>query len=298
VETIDFHGSSQMVALASPVGCWQEYELFHGSFSESNVPATLEQQSGLGAQLAMALGFVLLIFGCVAEWRARRAAAEHDVPVRIPDHLPRMSRLAVAAAVWAPFAVVVLALFLTKHDDTPQAIAVEVRREQPAVIRDTKLDEAKRGPDVETPPKRSAGQVSRPQPGAETRTPAATDGNVVIAAPQSRPDSTTHGPAWWQWLLIFTVLPVGIAAPFGTTILGGIALTQIRHSAGRLYGLGLALADTLLFPILLIDLVIFYFAAMIDNLALIVAVDSLLIYWGWRIANAPVPSKPLTDTGY
>ena len=59
-----------------------------------------------------------------------------------------------------------------------------------------------------------------------------------------------HGPAWWQYLLMFTLLPAGVVAPFGTTILGWIATAQIRHSAGKLYGLGLAVFDGLLFPLL------------------------------------------------
>ncbi len=43
-----------------------------------------------------------------------------------------------------------------------------------------------------------------------------------------------------------------LSAP-GSTILGLVALRQIRRSAGRLYGLGLALFDALLFPLLALD---------------------------------------------
>lgn len=75
VVTIDFHGYPQMVALASSVGCWDEYECARGSFPESAIPKNLEEQSGLGLQLAMALGLVLLTVGCVAGRRARRWAA-------------------------------------------------------------------------------------------------------------------------------------------------------------------------------------------------------------------------------
>lgn len=62
-----------------------------------------------------------------------------------------------------------------------------------------------------------------------------------------------HGPTWWQILLRITLLPLGLAAPFGTTILGWIAVSQIRHSAGKLYGLGLAVFDGLFFPLLAFD---------------------------------------------
>ncbi len=64
------------------------------------------------------------------------------------------------------------------------------------------------------------------------------------------------GPAWWQTLLAFTLLPLGIAAPLGTTLLGWISVAQIRRSAGKLYGLGLAVFDGLLFPLLLLDILI------------------------------------------
>ena len=73
---------------------------------------------------------------------------------------------------------------------------------------------------------------------------------TVVTVPAGMPPP---GPAWWQILLMFTLLPLGIAAPFGTTILGWIAVSQINRSAGRLYGRGLAVADGLLFPLLVLD---------------------------------------------
>ena len=65
------------------------------------------------------------------------------------------------------------------------------------------------------------------------------------------------GPAWWQIALQFTLLPLGLTAPFGTTILGWVAVSQIRRSAGKLYGMGLAVFDGLIFPLLVLDGVIF-----------------------------------------
>jgi tRNA A-37 threonylcarbamoyl transferase component Bud32 len=62
-----------------------------------------------------------------------------------------------------------------------------------------------------------------------------------------------HGPSWWQVLLMFALLLPGITAPFGTTILGWMAVAQIRRSAGKLYGLWLAVFDGLLFPLLALD---------------------------------------------
>jgi serine/threonine protein kinase len=70
-----------------------------------------------------------------------------------------------------------------------------------------------------------------------------------------------HGPEWWQYLLMFTLLPLGITAPFGATILGWVAVSQIRRSAGKLYGLWLAVFDGLLFPLPAVDLVIYLFSS-------------------------------------
>jgi serine/threonine protein kinase len=49
---------------------------------------------------------------------------------------------------------------------------------------------------------------------------------------------------------------LGLSAPFGTTILGWVAVAQIRRSSGRLHGLWLAVFDGLLFPLLAVDGVI------------------------------------------
>jgi len=46
---------------------------------------------------------------------------------------------------------------------------------------------------------------------------------------------------------------IGAFAPVGTTVLGFVAISRIRHSAGRLYGLGLAAFEALLFPLALLD---------------------------------------------
>ena len=52
--------------------------------------------------------------------------------------------------------------------------------------------------------------------------------------------------AFFQALLFWT-------APVGVTILGWVAVSQIRRSAGKLYGLWLAVFDGLLFPLLALD---------------------------------------------
>ena len=115
----------------------------------------------------------------------------------------------------------------------------------------------------------------------------------------------------------------------GTTILGLISIRQIRRSAGRLYGLGLALFDTLLFPLLILDGVIFLcwhgflktivekpvlpasiqkmigvnYADPYENpnpillVCLVVltsaVVDFLIVRWAWRALSKPVTSGML-----
>ena len=123
--------------------------------------------------------------------------------------------------------------------------------------------------------------------------------------------------AWWQIPLAFlavVILLLGVTAPFGTTLLGAISISQIRHSAGRLYGLGLAVFDALLFPLLALYLliltvpkvisaviikstagaepsmasVILVVIAAIFAIILALLLDFLIIRWAWRAANRPV----------
>ena len=80
----------------------------------------------------------------------------------------------------------------------------------------------------------------------------------VAPAPPATPAAT---PAWAMiapaaQLALFPLLAVAFTAPFGATILGIIAISQIRQSVGRLYGMPLAIFDTLVFPLLLLDALI------------------------------------------
>jgi serine/threonine protein kinase len=109
---------------------------------------------------------------------------------------------------------------------------------------------------------------------------------------------------------------LGVTAPIGTTILGWVAVSQIRRSAGKLYGLWLAVFDGLLFPLLLLDTLlggfwIFILKVVVDPyhqmtpiwallvFVTIVGVDFLIIRWVWRAVNksvaAPVPPVQKPD---
>ncbi|MBC8126655.1 MAG: protein kinase [Gloeobacteraceae cyanobacterium ES-bin-144] len=69
----------------------------------------------------------------------------------------------------------------------------------------------------------------------------------------------TRGIYWLGIVLGLLILLPGVTSVFGTTILGWIAVAQIRRSAGKLYGMWLAVFDGLLFPLLLLAGLIAWF---------------------------------------
>ena len=102
-------------------------------------------------------------------------------------------------------------------------------------------------------------------------------------------------PGFLELLILLPFSLLGLTAPFGTTILGFVAITHIRQSSGRLYGMGLALFDALLFPLLLLNIAIpavFLLAGMGISEAVILTLiicgplDFFLIRRAWRRANA------------
>jgi len=82
----------------------------------------------------------------------------------------------------------------------------------------------------------------------------------------------------FRLLLMFAAAVAGlvaIAAPFGTTIFGFVAIGQIRRSAGNLYGLPLAVFDALLFPLLLLDGLILVAVGAVTTAALVMTFQIL-----------------------
>lgn len=133
---------------------------------------------------------------------------------------PRFSRQAILGAVWAPFffIIVLMTLFLST----------------------ARLE----GPTATTRTEGRAGNDNGNVTSSETE-------KVPVPSGDSLDDRTI-----WQWFMLVIVLPIGLAAPFGTTILGLVAISNIRHSNGRLTGLPLAVADAILFPLLLLDILV------------------------------------------
>jgi hypothetical protein len=70
----------------------------------------------------------------------------------------------------------------------------------------------------------------------------------------------------WQRPLQLIIVPLGWAAPFAATVLGLLALGNIQRSRGAQYGLSLALFDSLLFPLGLVDFIIFWLCWQFANL--------------------------------
>ena len=78
-------------------------------------------------------------------------------------------------------------------------------------------------------------------------------------------------PVWVSWLgsmsiyglLFLPLLALSLTSPFGTTILGIVAIDQIRHSQGEVRGLRLAVIDAICFPLLLVNVIILMVPALL-----------------------------------
>jgi predicted Ser/Thr protein kinase len=102
---------------------------------------------------------------------------------------------------------------------------------------------------------------------ADSGDPAMFDGLIA----QAVVDSPGGSRELFKLLLLIAAAVAGliaVAAPFGTTILGFVAIGQIRRSAGKLYGLPLAEFDALLFPLLLLDFLIMVVVAAVVMMVL------------------------------
>jgi hypothetical protein len=118
-------------------------------------------------------------------------------------------------------------------------------------------------------------------------------------APQASGLNGHNGPGSGQWIAMFATMAVSLASPFVTTLLGLVAIGQIRQSQGRLYGMPLAIADAMIFPLIALDLLIGVFwynvlprdsdahwsrVVALTILASVI-VDILLARWCWRAAT-------------
>jgi serine/threonine protein kinase len=81
---------------------------------------------------------------------------------------------------------------------------------------------------------------------------------LVIGVTSAKFPIPIPAQTWWQPVLMMTFQLLALFTAFGTTVLGWTAVSQIRRSGGRLYGLGLGVFDGFVFPLLLLDLVILW----------------------------------------
>ena len=126
-----------------------------------------------------------------------------------------------------------------------------------------------------------------------------------------------HGPfaSGLMFFVSFVFVIPAFIAPLGATLLGCIAVTQIRRSAGRLYGLGLAVFDGLFFPLVALDGLIFFLlwlaeravvasltkegaqgspklsVLLLFTLLLVAPLDWFIIRRVWRAVNRPTASS-------
>jgi hypothetical protein len=113
-------------------------------------------------------------------------------------------------------------------------------------------------PGPEFQPVRVHVNVSGDEEGATFQSGTAGGGAFVYAS------APRGSPVWVSWLgsmsiyglLFLPLLALALTSPFGTTILGIVAIDHIRHSAGEIRGMRLAVLDAIAFPLLLVNVVL------------------------------------------
>ena len=208
---------------------------------------------------------------------------------------PRLSRAAIVGACWAPLAIFllpVLAVVLyhgTADPAPPQPAAPAPSMEQ---VPPQEAPDAP-APDTPEPPESSetrelstAERIQREAERDVAREVAAMGGRARAHAVEVR--ST---PLSFAVTLLAPLALIGLSALFGTTILGLVAISHIRHSAGRLYGMGLAVFDAVLFPLLLLDALLVFVGVtwahigMPEGLILGLIADVAVVVLVWRRAQ-------------
>jgi predicted Ser/Thr protein kinase len=97
---------------------------------------------------------------------------------------------------------------------------------------------------------------------------------ILPLAIATTPKGTTLGGILHIPVPLFALF--AISAPIGATILGAVAIAKIKRSDGKLYGLRLAQADALLFPLLLLAGVAGFVAMLIVLTAIRWGIDPLV----------------------
>jgi len=119
---------------------------------------------------------------------------------------------------------------------------------------------------------------------------------VFLLIPVSTSTSATS-VTLWQNVLRFTLLPLSIIAPFASTALGLLGISEIRKSDGKIYGLPLAVFVSLFYPIILLDVLLFVVGwSLLGNiqvssiiplawLTMVLVIDYIIVRLTWRAAT-------------
>lgn len=111
------------------------------------------------------------------------------------------------------------------------------------------------------------------------------------------PSDNGSVPTIWQWVLRLTILPLGILAPFACTALGFLGISEIRKSSGRVIGLPLSFFVAIFYPIIFLDLLIYWITASNFSatdywnivlalcIIIILVLDYVIIKAGWKAVN-------------
>jgi predicted Ser/Thr protein kinase len=205
------------------------------------------------------------------------------------DAPPRFSRAAIFGACWAivlPIAVALLASFYFVHavPDSASRNTAEIRGETKSGSSAPDENRASDSASSSSSVKKSSGSPAAEKSGTQSPGENSPRVRMIVAA---------------------LVGLLGLTAPFGTTICGIIGISEIRRSQGRVYGMPLALADALLFPLLALTALMAFagygiaitvlptvqhaglFAAAL-GLCLAVVVDALLVFLVWRSVQKPI----------
>ena len=213
-------------------------------------------------------------------FRATTSAQKpHAVSLLAPNPpRPRFSRKAIIGAVWAMFTLLALPSYFVARP------VIDAREAQPI------------GHRIEV-----ASLAPMPLPASM----------LAQAAPPQQPSSWgERSKPTIMFPLAILLMVLGLTAPIGTTVLGLVAIHDIRHSKGMITGLPLALADALLFPLVAFDGLLYWFCHLANRVALEIApasalfrnetlvlptaivlwlvFDSFLIWLAWRTAKKPI----------
>lgn len=105
------------------------------------------------------------------------------------------------------------------------------------------------------------------------------------------------GESTWQLMLSYALLLLAATAPFASTILGLLSISQIRSSDGMVYGLPLAVFTSLFYPVIVLSLILvligWSFLASISGSSLIplawlfviLLIDYLIVRFAWKKAK-------------